>query len=210
MIRILIADDHAIIRKGLKEIVGDAEDIIVTGEASNGQEALQNVENDDFDMVVLDISMPGLNGIDVLKQLKKHNPTLPVLILSIYPEEQYAIRAFKAGADGYLTKESVPEELISAIHRVSRGKKYISDSLAEQFALNVEMDRDRPLHDMLSDREHQVLCMIGKGKRLKEIADELYLSEKTVSTYRTRILEKLNLRRNQELIIYAMRNNLVS
>ena len=209
MLKILIADDHAIVRQGLKQIVTETTDMIVAGEASNAQELLSKLNENDYDVVVLDITMPGRDGIDVLKQLRSEKPELPVLILSIHPEEQYALRALKAGASGYLTKESAPDELVVAIQKVSRGGKYISSSLAEQLAYNLEIDVEKAPHERLSDREYQVMCMIASGKRVKEIAEELSLSEKTISTNRSRILEKMNMENNAEITYYAVKNNLV-
>ena len=209
MIRILIADDHPVVRKGLKQIVAETPGMAVTDEASNAQEVLDKVWRNDYDVVVLDITMPGRGGLDILKQLRGEKPGLPVLILSIHPEEQYAVRALKAGAAGYLTKGSAPGELTAAIRKVSAGKKYISSSLAEKLALHLENDTDKPIHEKLSDREYQILCMIASGETIKEIAQGLFLSEKTISTYRSRILEKMNMKSNAELTHYAIKNRLV-
>lgn len=209
MIKILIADDHAIVREGLKQILLESPDLVVVAEASTGQEVLDKVAKNDLDLVVLDISMPGRGGMDILKEIKSLKPKLPVLILSMYPEEQYAVRVLKSGASGYLTKESAPVELVKAIRQISQGKKYISPSLAEKLAVDLEVSPDKPPHETLSDREYQVMCMIASGKTLKEIADELSLSIKTISTYRSRILEKMNMRTNAELTHYAVKNRLV-
>jgi DNA-binding NarL/FixJ family response regulator len=209
MIKILIADDHPVVRKGLKEIIQATPDMTVSGEASDGQEVLEKVMKIDFDVVVLDIAMPGRSGLDVLKELKRGKPELPVLILSIHPEEQYAVRVLKAGASGYLTKDSAPDELITAILKVSRGKKYISSSLAEKLAYDLEIGAEKPLHETLSDREYEVMCLIASGKTVKEIAEELYLSVKTISTYRARILEKMKMRSSAELTHYAIKLGLV-
>ena len=209
MIKILIADDHAIVREGLKQILAETPDMIVADEASNGQELIAKMEKSEVDVVLLDISMPGRNGIEVLKQLKAERPRASVLILSMYSEEQYAMRALRAGASGYLTKESAPDELIEAIRRVSKGRKYISPSVAEKLAVNLEPGTEKPPHEILSDREYQVMCMIASGKTVKEIGDELQLSVKTISTYRSRILEKLDLRNNAALTHYAIQNRLV-
>jgi two-component system invasion response regulator UvrY len=209
MIKILIADDHAIVRKGLKQIVSETPDIIVTDEASTGYEVLEKVRGNDYDAVVLDISMPGGDGLNILKQIKKGKPKIPILVLSVHPEDQYAVRALRAGAAGYLTKESAPDELITAIRRVSGGRKYVSSLFAEKLASELESDRERPLYEMLSDREYQVLCMMASGKRVKEIADELCLSVKTISTYRARILEKMRMKSNAELTHYAIKHGLV-
>jgi len=209
MIKILIADDHPVVRKGLKEIIEDIPDMAVRGEASTGQETLEKVRKSDFDIVVLDISMPGGNGLDILKQLKDEKPELSVLVLSMYPEEQYAVRVLRAGASGYLTKESAPEELIAAIRKASKGGKYISSSLAEKLAFDLEIDAEKPLHETLSDREYQVMRMIASGKTGKEIGEVLFLSVKTISTYRSRILEKMKMKSSVELIHYALKNGLV-
>ena len=209
MIKIFIADDHAIVREGLKQIVAETTDMAVTDEADTGHEVLEKVSENDYDVLVLDITMPGLNGLDALKQLKSQRPDLPVLVLSIHPEEQYAVRVLRAGASGYLTKESAPDELISAIRKVSMGGKYVTPSLAEKLASDLVADGKKPLHETLSDREYQVLCMIASGKTVTKIAEELFLSEKTISTYRSRILEKMKMKTNAELIHYAIKHGLV-
>lgn len=209
MINILIADDHSIVREGLKQILAGIPDMIVTGEASNAQEVLDKVRKDSFNVVVLDIAMPGRSGLDILKEIKNEDPRLPVLILSMYPEEQYAIRVLRAGASGYMTKESAPDALMDAIRKVAQGKKYVSPSLAEKLALNLGIDNEKPLHETLSDREYEVMRMIASGRTVSEIADELSLSVKTISTYRTRILEKMNMKNNAELTHYAMQNRLI-
>ena len=209
MIKIFIADDHAIVREGLKQIVAETSDMAVTDEADTGHEVLEKVSENDYDVLVLDITMPGLNGLDALKQLRSQRPDLPVLVLSIHPEEQYAVRVLRAGASGYLTKESAPDELISAIRKVSMGGKYVTPSLAEKLASDLVADGKKPLHETLSDREYQVLCMIASGKTVTEIAGELFLSEKTISTYRSRILEKMKMKTNAELIHYAIKHGLV-
>jgi len=209
MIRILIADDHAIVRQGLKQILSDAPDLVVAGEASNGVEALRMLRENAYDMLLLDIAMPGKSGIEVLKQIKQETPKLPVLILSIYPEEQYAVRLIKAGAASYLNKESAPEQLVKAIRTVAAGKRFISPSVAELIANELERDSDQPPHQALSDREFQILRLIASGKTVSEIADTLALSVKTVSTYRTRLLDKMQLKNNAELTHYAIKNNLI-
>ena len=209
MIRVLIADDHAIVREGLKQILADTNDILPVGEAADGLEVVKKVSADKFDVVLLDISMPRSTGLEVLKQIKREAPALPVLILTIYPESQYAIRALKAGASGYLMKESSPEELVKAVRTVAAGRKYISESLAEKLAFELET-HDGPVHESLSDREYQVFCGIATGKTVTELASDLALSVKTVSTYRSRVLEKMQLRNNVEITHYAIRNELVS
>ncbi len=208
MIKVLIADDHTIVREGLKQIVRDTCDITVADEARNGQDVLDKINKQHFDVVVLDISMPGMNGIEVLKSIHSQKPKLPVLILSIYPEEQYAIRVLRSGASGYLTKESASDELINAIRKISTGGKYITHSLAEKLALAIDENTERPLYETLSDREFQVLKLIASGKTINDIADRLCLSEKTVSTYLSRILEKMKMKNNSELMHYAIRHGL--
>jgi DNA-binding NarL/FixJ family response regulator len=209
MIKILIADDHAIVRKGLKQILSETSDMVVAGEAADGRQCLELVLKNNLDLVLLDIAMPGRGGMDILKELKHEKPKLPILMLSMYPEEQYAVRALKAGASGYLTKESAPEELISAIRKVSRGGKYVSSSLAEKLAVYLETDAEKPVHETLSDREYQVMLMIASGKTVKQIAEELSLSVKTISTYRTRTLIKMGMKNNAEITYYAIKNELV-
>ena len=209
MIKVLIADDHAVVRKGLRQIISETTDIVVADEADNGHEVLEKISKKDYDVVVLDISMPGRSGLDVLKQIKKEKPGLSVLILSIYPEEQYAIRVLKTGASGYLTKDSAPDELISAIRKVSKGGKYITPSLAEKLAVHMNSDFEKPPHELLSNREYQVMRMIASGKTVGEIAELLSLSVKTISTYRSRILVKMNMKNNSELTHYAIKNKLV-
>lgn len=209
MIRILIADDHPIVRQGLKQIIEGIPDMAVAGEASTCQEAINKLSVKDYDLVLLDICFPGRNGLDVLKQLKCMNPDLPVLILSMYPEEQYAIRTLRAGASGYLTKETAAEELITAIRRVAEGKKYITSTLAEKLAFEVDVNSNKPLHERLSDREYQVMCLIASGKRVKDIAEILNLSVKTISTHRARILRKTGMETSAQLTHYAIKNSLV-
>jgi two-component system invasion response regulator UvrY len=208
MTRILIADDHPMFREGLRRILAGCPDINVADEASNGHEVFEKVWNNEYDMVLLDIAMPGTPGLEVLKRLKSEKPKLPVLVLSMYPEEQYAVRVIKAGASGYLTKESASEELITAIRRISGGRKYITSSIAERLADDVEPTAEKPLHDTLSDRELEVYRMIAAGKTTTQIAAELFLSVKTISTYRSRILEKMKIKTNAELIQYAIKHNM--
>jgi two-component system, NarL family, invasion response regulator UvrY len=206
MIRILIADDHPMFREGLRRILAGYPDINVAGEASNGQEVFEKVRNNEYDIVLLDIAMPGTPGLEVLKQLKNEKPKLPVLVLSMYPEEQYAVRVIRAGASGYLTKEIVSEELMTAIRRISEGRKYITSSIAERLADDMEPAAEKPLHETLSDRELEVYRMIAAGKTTTQIAEELFLSVKTISTYRSRILEKMRMKTNAELIHYAVKH----
>jgi DNA-binding NarL/FixJ family response regulator len=209
MLRILIADDHPVFRRGLKQIIDETPDMYVADEAADGWEALRKGTTGDYDIVLLDISMPYKNGLDVLSQLKSARPALPVLVVSMHPEEQYAVRALKAGASGYLTKESAPEEMLLAIQKVSGGGKYVSVSLGENLASMLQGDGQLLSHQALSNREYQVLRLIASGKTVSEIGQELSLSVKTVSTYRARILEKLRMKINAELIRYATENQLV-
>jgi two-component system invasion response regulator UvrY len=208
MLKILIADDHPVFRRGLKQIIAETTDIVVVDEAANGLEVLNKMKAGDFDLVLLDISMPGKTGIDVLTQLKYERPKLPVLMLSIHPEEQYAVRALRAGASGYLTKESAPDELVAAIRKVSTGGKYVSASLAERLASMVQSGGEELPHQTLSNRELHVMHLIASGKTVSEIAKELSLSVKTISTYRARILGKMKMKNNAELTRYAIDNNL--
>jgi DNA-binding NarL/FixJ family response regulator len=208
-IRVLIADDHAIVRQGLRQILSDTDDMEVTGEAGNGVEAVQLARQHEWDVMLMDVSMPDRNGIDALKMVRKEFPRLPVLILSMYPEDQYAIRALKAGAAGYLTKQSAPEQLVTAIRQVASGKKYVSAALALELAEAITDDSGRPAHEKLSDREYQTLCMIASGRTLTQIGEELNLSVKTVSVYRARLLEKMRLANNAELTHYALKHGLV-
>ena len=209
MINILIADDHAVVRKGLRQILTETPDLRVAGEAVDGEDVLEKVEKNSYDVIVLDISMPGMSGLDALKRLNTEHPDLPVLVLSIYSEDQYALRVLKAGASGYLTKESAPGELVSAIRKVAKGGKYVSAYLAEKLAFGLTAPANVNPHENLSDREMQVLCMIASGKTISEIGKEISLSVKTVSTYRRRILTKMKLKNNAELTHYAIRNNLI-
>jgi len=209
VIRILVADDHAVVREGLKRILSRGTDIVVAGEASDGYQVLEQARKGDYDLLLLDIAMPRLNGLDVLKQLKAEGSRLPILMLSMYPEEQYAIRTLKAGAVGYLAKESAPEELIAAVRKVSKGGKYVTMSLAEKLTAYICPESEKPAHELLSDREYQVFLMIASGKTVSEIANDLSLSVKTISTNRARILSKMGMNSNAELMYYAMKNGLV-
>jgi two-component system invasion response regulator UvrY len=209
VIKILIVDDHAVVRRGLKQIFSDEPEMAVFGEATDSRELANIVDTQDWDIVILDIALADRSGLDVLVELKRKCPSLPVLILSVHPEEQYAIRALKSGADGYVNKRSAPDELVKAVRKVLRGGKYVSPSLAEKLAFDLVTESEKPLHERLSNREYQVLCMIASGKSLKEIARELYLSEKTIRTYKGRILDKMGLKSNADLIYYAVKNRLV-
>jgi two-component system, NarL family, invasion response regulator UvrY len=208
MIKILVVDDHSIVREGAKRIIADTDDIEVAGECSDGHDALRKILNNEYDVVLLDIALPGMDGLDVLRAVKTKKPVLPILILSMYPEEQYASRVLREGAAGYIAKGSLPSELVTAIRKIASGKKYISESLAEKVASNLAEDHRR-LHESLSNKEYQVFRMIAKGKTTKEIAGELSLARPTISTYRARILEKMNMKTTGELIRYAIENQLI-
>jgi two-component system invasion response regulator UvrY len=207
--RILLTDDHAVVRQGLKQILAAEFRKAEFGEAGNAQEALDRVWGSEWDVVVLDMTMPGRSGLEVLKEIKKRRPRLPVLILSMHPEDQFAVRLLKAGASGYMTKESAPEELVGAVKRVMSGGRYISGSLAEKMASYLTLDVQSTPHERLSDREFLVLRLIASGKPVSVIAKELSLSVKTISTYRARILEKMGMSNNAELTHYAIQNKLV-
>ncbi|MDO8305277.1 response regulator transcription factor, partial [Herminiimonas sp.] len=206
VIKVLIADDHAIVREGLKQILADTKDIVVAGHAENGNEAIKLSREDICDVLLLDISMPDRSGIEVLKQVKKESPQIAVLMLSMHREDQYAIRSLKAGASGYLNKQSAPAELVNAIRQVASGRKYISAALAQELANQINDNHEVPLHETLSDREYQTLTMIASGKTVSDIAAELVLSVKTISMYRSRLLQKMKLRHNAELTHYAIKN----
>ncbi len=208
-IRVFIADDHAIVREGLKQILADSRDIVVGGEAENGLDAIRLFPKSKCHVMLLDISMPDKNGIEVLKQIKKEYPETQVLMLSMHREDQYAIRSLKAGAAGYLTKQAAPKELVVAIRQVASGQKYVSAALAQALASQVGDDHATPVHDTLSDREYQTLTLIASGKTVSDIAVELSLSVKTVSEYRARLLVKMKLKNSAELTHYAIRNHLV-
>lgn len=208
--KILVADDHAIFRRGLKETLRSEFPKASFGEAKTAEEAVEHIRQKEWDIVVLDISMPGRTGLEILREVKTLRPTLPILILSMYPEEQFARRALRAGASGYLTKESVPEELTEAVHRVLRGGRYVSVNLAERLASDLGRRSDSPLHERLSDREFQVLRMIASGMTVKDIAEKLEVSVKTVSTYRARVLLKTGLRSTADLVRYAVQSGLVN
>jgi DNA-binding NarL/FixJ family response regulator len=210
LIRVVIADDHAVVRRGLQHIVNESDDMRVVGEATNVTELLDLVSRQACDVLVLDISMPGRSGLDVLKDLKRDRPRLPVLVLSIHPEEQYAIRAFRSGAAGYLTKDAVPDQLLSALRKLVSGGRFLSAALAERLAGQLATDGAGAPHETLSDREYEVMCMLASGKSVTQIAADLLLSVKTVSTYRTRILEKMNLENNAQITHYAIQNRLIA
>jgi two-component system invasion response regulator UvrY len=209
MIRILIADDHAIVRSGLKQLLSEQVDFLVAGEAANGLEALAQLREQSFDVLLMDMSMPGRSGIELIKQVKTEKPKLAILVLSMHKEEQYAVRALKAGARGYLTKEGAPEQLVAAIRKVACGGVFISAGVAERLALELGENHDATPHALLSDREFQIFRMIASGITIGSIADELSLSVKTVSTHKTRILQKMQMTSSAELIYYAIRHQLI-
>ena len=202
--RVLIADDHPVVRQGIKEILREAEGILVKGEATTGEEVLSLLRAGEWDLAVLDFHMPGPHGLDLLQQITRAHPKLPVLVISMHPEDQFAVRLLRAGASGYVAKESAPDELVKAVRKVCAGGKYISPALAETLAEGLDRPSGGPPHAHLSDREYQVLLLIGAGHSPTEIAEQLHLSVKTVSTYRARLLQKLNLRTNAQLIRYVI------
>jgi DNA-binding NarL/FixJ family response regulator len=208
MIRILVADDHTIVREGLKAILERAGDFEVVAEAATGAEAVERARASRPDVVLLDVSMPGRDGLETAKDLKRQNPKVRILMLTFHPEDLFAVRCLKEGADGYMTKDAAPQQLVEAIRRIQRGGKYVSPNLAERLAFQLDGELDRPAHEILSDREFDVLRRIGSGKTVGEIGAELHLSVKTISTYRARILEKMNLRNNAEIIRYAVEQGL--
>jgi DNA-binding NarL/FixJ family response regulator len=208
MIRVLIADDHAIVRAGLKQVLASTADMVVAGEACDGLEVLEQIRKSPWDAIVLDMSMPGLSGIDLIKRIRKEKPSQHVLVLSMHQEDQFAIRALKAGASGYVTKGSAPDVLIAAIRRVAAGGKHISRSLAEKLALELDPFEKKPVSELLSDREHQVLGLIVAGRSINEIGSELSISPNTVSTHKHRLMKKLNVRNNAELMQYAIGEHL--
>lgn len=209
MIRILIADDHAIVRAGLKQFIAEEQDMTVAGEATTGAEAVAFVRGGDCDVVLLDIAMPDTNGVDTLRQLKQIKPALPVLILSGYPEKQYALNLLRTGASGYINKETASEQLVAAIRAVTQGRKYVSPAVAEVLVDDLGGDPNQPAHASLSEREFQIFCKLAAGKPVSKIADELFLSVKTVSTYRARILQKMDMKTNADLTYYAIKNQLI-
>lgn len=209
MINVLVVDDHALIRKGMKQILDDTSDIRVTGEAESGMQAIKMVRDNKYDIALLDITLPDKYGIDVLRQLKLQCPSLPILILSMHPDEQYAMRSIRAGAAGYMNKQSAPSQLVTAIRQVASGRKYISGELAEQLANEMANDKQEVTHQILSNREYQTLCLMAAGKSLSEMADIMSLSAKTVSVYRARMLEKMKLRNNAEAVRYAIDHHLI-
>jgi DNA-binding NarL/FixJ family response regulator len=208
MLRVVIADDHPVVLKGLKEILAEGFDGAAIDGIATGHELMSTVQKNQYDLVLLDISLPDINGLEVLKEIKKQKPKLPVLIISMYPEEQYALRALKAGAQGYLTKRSASDELMLAVRKILAGKRYVSPAFAEKMMYDFESNAETSPHERLSDRELQVLCMIGGGRTVNQIAEELHVSPNTVRTYRTRILEKIGVKGTSELIHYAITHRL--
>jgi len=209
MIRVVIVDDHAILRRGLTQIIAESTDMQVVGEADASAPALRLLRETPCDVVLLDISLPDRNGIETLKLIRKEFHGLQVLMLSMHPENQYAVRSLKAGAAGYLTKQSAPSQLVSAIRQVKDGRKYVTAAVAQELANSIDRDSDRPLHEVLSIREYQTLCMIASGKSLTDMAHQMSISVKTVSVYRARVLEKMHLKNNSELTHYAIKNQIV-
>ena len=209
MARLLIVDDHAVVRRGLRQLLQEIPDITLVEEAQNAQEALNKARRRDWDLIVLDLTLPDKLGLEVLHELKRDCPKRPVLVLSMLPEDQYGVSVLKAGAAGYLPKESAPEELVTAVRKALRGGKYVSANLAEHLAFGLGPDVEKPLHETLSERERQILCLLAAGKTYREIAEQLTISSKTVSTYRSRILIKMNMCTNAELMNYAFRHKLV-
>ena len=209
MIRVLVADDHGLIRRGIVQITAESGDILVTGEASTGEEALELAKSEIFDVAILDIVMPGRGGLDIIRDLRAERPNIKIIILSMYSEEQYAVRSLRDGASAYLTKASADSELLNAIHTVASGRRYITAEVAERLAYYVECDSELPPHERLAKREFQVLILIGSGLTVTETAERLSLSSKTISTYRARILAKMGLSTNAQLIKYAVDHRLV-
>ena len=207
--KILIADDHSIVREGLKQCVKTLDEVKLIDEAINGTEAWTKIKDGNYDLVILDVSMPGLSGLDVLQKIKEKNLKTPVLILSVHPQEQYAIHAFNLGASGYISKDSAFEELTLAIKKIASGGRYIGSAFAEKLAFNGYDSDAHAIHEKLSEREYQVMVMLAKGKSVTEISKEIFISDKTVSTYRARILEKMGMKKNAELTMYAIKNNLI-
>ena len=209
MIRILVADDHTVVRRGLRQILLEGFPGALVEEVGDAEDLIKNIVKSEWDVVISDLSMPGRSGLDALQQIKQLHPNLPVLILSIHPEEQYALRVLKAGASGYLSKDMAPDELVNAVKKVMLGKKYITASVAEKLAATLDQDHNKPLHEFLSDREFNVLKMLAAGRSVSEIAESLFLSVTTVSTYRSRIMAKMNLKNNAELTLYSMEHKLL-
>jgi len=208
-LRVLIADDHPVVRQGVKQILTEELELQQFGEARNAKEVLENVSRKKWDILILDINLPDMNGLEILRQLKKVHPDLPVLVLTVFDEDQIAIRVLKAGASGFVTKETMPNELIAAVKKIHSGGRYVSPSLAEKLVFNIYSEDEKPVHHRLSNREYQVICLIAAGKSVKQIAEELYLSIQTIRTYRTRILEKMEMGTDADLIHYAIQHGLI-
>jgi DNA-binding NarL/FixJ family response regulator len=206
--RVFLVDDHALFREGVKALLAEEPDIAVAGEAGTAKETLQRIRNEPWDVLLLDISLPDGSGIDLLRQIRPHKPDLPILILSMHPEEQFAVSLLRAGASGYMTKDAIPQQVVQAIRTLLSGRKYISPAVAQILAEDVGRD-DRPPHEQLSEREFQVFCKLAAGRTVGDIATELFLSNKTISTYRARILEKMKARSNADLTYYAIKNGLI-
>ncbi len=209
MIKIFIADDHPLVRKGVKEILEEEIDLKVIGDAAYPHEVLEGLRREEPDILVTDLTMPGRSGLDLISDIRQLFPKLPILVLTMHPEERFAVRALKAGAYGYLTKDTKPEELIKAVRQVVTGRKYITPSLAEKLATELNRDQDKKPHETLSDREFQIMRLIASGKKVSEIGDKLSISIRTVNTYRARILFKMNMKSNAELTLYAIENHLI-
>ncbi|MGE0861467.1 MAG: response regulator [Gammaproteobacteria bacterium] len=209
MIRVLVVDDHAVVRAGLRQFLQDVGDIEVAGEAASADAAVRHIRSQEYDVVLLDISMPEKNGVEALKQIKRDRPQIPVLVLSMHPESRYAVQLLRHGASGYLQKEAMPAELVTAIRMIHRGRRYISPALAELLASELDRADDRPLHECLSERERQVFMSLARGEAVSAIAANLHLSIKTISTYRARVLEKMKVASNADLTYYAIKNDLI-
>lgn len=209
MTRVLLVDDHAVVRAGLRQFLLDDRSVAHVEEASSGEQALEKLRQERFDLLILDINMPGRNGIDILRHVVAGSPGTKILVLSGYPENQYAVNVLRAGASGYLAKESAPDELLKAVRTILQGKRYISAALAEQLVTELDLNHDKPAHAELSQREFQIFCKVAAGRSVSEIAEELCLSVKTISTYRTRVLEKMNFRTNADITSYALKNGLI-
>ena len=207
---VLIADDHPIVRSGIKQILSEEIKLLRFGEAHCAKEAFENISKNKWDILILDINLPDMNGLEVLRQVKIAQPDLPVLVLTVLEEDQIAVRVLKAGAAGFITKNTMPDDLVSAVKKIHSGGRFVSPSLAEKLVFDIYADEEKPAHYKLSNREYQVLCLVAKGKSIKQIAEELYLSEQTIRTYRVRILEKMNMKNDAELIHYAIRNHLIT
>jgi two-component system invasion response regulator UvrY len=209
MIKILVVDDHAVVRAGVHHFISDIPNMEIGGEASSAEEAIRMVRNQEWDIVLLDIAMPDKSGVEVLKQIKREKPKLPVLMLSMHPENRYAVQVLRSGASGYVQKEALATELVNAINTILRGHKYISYGVAELLTTDRDTDTQKPLHETLSEREYEIFYKLGQGEGVTKIADELCLSVKTVSTYRSRVLQKMNMANNADIIYYAIKNNLI-